>query len=207
MKPYTETPPFYAQWGEDRWLATHLDIPQSGVFVDVGAGNGERGSNTLHFENLGWHGLCIDADPRNHDPLRARRGCIVETCAVARTSGLATFGMYAHKPSWSGLQRRGADYKEIVVRCETLTALLDRWRINDIDLLSIDVEGTELDVWDSFDAERHRPGIVVIEFDDNWPGRHRDSIQTHLGRDTYQQIHQTPANLILQRVDRPWRRA
>ena len=103
MKPYTETPPFYAQWGEDRWLATHFHIPHSGVFVDVGAGNGERGSNTLHFENLGWHGLCIDADPRNHDPLRARRGCIVETCAVARTSGLATFGMYAHKPSWSGL--------------------------------------------------------------------------------------------------------
>lgn len=204
MLPYAQPRPFHAQWGEDRWLATNFDIPQLGVFVDIGAGDGVHGSNTLYFENLGWRGLCVDADPRNHEALR-RRCCAVDTCAVSSTPGLWPFGMYAHKPSWSGLARRGADYHEILVTCRTLDELLDRWCIDQIDLLSIDVEGTELDVWDSFDPTRHQPSMVIVEFDDDHPARHRDAIRAHLGRDSYELIHQTPANLVLQRIDRRWR--
>jgi FkbM family methyltransferase len=203
--PYTQPPPFHSQWGEDRWLAAHFDVPRFGVFVDIGAGDGVRGSNSLYFENLGWRGLCVDADPRNHQPLRSRC-CAVDTCAVSATPGLWPFGMYAHKPSWSGLQRTGPDYREIVVTCRTLHDLLDQWCIRQIDLLSIDVEGTELDVWDSFNADEHRPAVVIVEFDDKHPDRHRTAIHQHLGRDTYQLVHETPANLILERRDRRWRR-
>jgi FkbM family methyltransferase len=205
VKPYAQVPPFYAQWGEDQWLATHFHVPDAGVFVDVGAGDGERGSNTLYFEKLGWRGLCIEADPRNHQPLRQRRCCAVETCAIAKTVGPAVFGMHARKPSWSGLQRRGTGYKEILVTCHPLGSLLDRWRIGEIDLLSIDVEGTELEVWDSFDHSRHSPSIVIIEFDDMGADRNPDTIRTRLGL-TYEEIHRTPANLIMQHVDRPWRK-
>lgn len=206
MKPYTQAPPFYAQWGEDRWLATHFHVPGRGVFVDVGAGDGERGSNTLYVENLGWWGLCVDADPRNHLPLRQRRRCAVETCAVARTRGPAAFGMYADKPSWSGLQCRGPGYRQVALDCQTLGSLLDRWRIGEVDLLSIDVEGTELEVWDSFDANRHRPAIVIVEFDDARADRSSDTIRAHLGRNAYYEVHRTPANLILHRADQPWQR-
>ncbi len=206
MKPYTQAPPFFAQWGEDSWLATNFEVRTSGVFVDIGAGDGVHGSNTLYFENLGWRGLCVDADPRNHRPLRNHRRCAVETCAVAPTSGPATFGMYGPKPSWSGLRRNGIGYQPVTVICTPLADLLNRWMIDEIDLLSIDVEGTELDVWDSFDADRTPPAIVIVEFDDSIPTRRRDHIHAHLGSDTYDLIHQTPANLILERRDRRWRR-
>jgi len=201
--PYIQSPPFHSQWGEDRWLAARFAIPPLGVFVDIGAGDGVHGSNTLYFEKLGWRGLCVDADPRNHEPLR-RRCCAVDTCAVSASPGLWPFGMYAHKPSWSGLHRRGADYREILVECRPLEDLLTQWCIDQIDLLSIDVEGTELDVWDSFDHTRHRPALVIVEFDDKHPGRHRDTVRRHLGRDAYLLVHETPANLILERADRPW---
>ena len=205
MVPYTQPPPFHSQWGEDRWLAEHFDIPPLGVFVDVGAGDGVHGSNTLYFENLGWRGLCIDADPRNHKPLR-ERCCAVDTCAVSARPGPGPFGMFVDKASWSGLDRRGADYHEIEVECRTLEDLLDTWCIDQIDLLSIDVEGTELDVWQSHDHARHRPAMVIIEFDDTQYERSADTIRRHLGRDTYRLIHETPANLILERVDHPWSR-
>ncbi|WP_018588780.1 FkbM family methyltransferase [Salinispora arenicola] len=205
MLPYTQPAPFHSQWGEDRWLAEHYRLPTHGVFVDIGAGDGARGSNSLYFERRGWRGLCVDADPRNHQRLR-QRCCAVETCAVSTTPGLWPFGMYAHKPSWSGLQRRGTDYQEILVACRPLEDLLDQWCIDQIDLLSIDVEGTELDVWDSFDHTRHRPALVIVEFDDKHPDRHRRTIHRHLGPDTYKVVHETPANLILHRADRPWRR-
>lgn len=205
MLPYTQPAPHHSQWGEDRWLAENYHLPAHGVFVDIGAGDGVRGSNSLYFENRGWRGLCVDADPRNHQRLR-HRCCAVDTCAVSTTPGLWPFGMYAHKPSWSGLQRRGTDYQEILVACRTLDDLFNQWCIDQIDLLSIDVEGTELDVWDSFDHTRHRPAIVIVEFDDDHPDRHRRTIQRHLGSDTYELVHETPANLILHRTDRPWRR-
>ena len=40
MQPYTQPPPYFGQWGEDRWLVENLVIPASGVFVDIGAGDG-----------------------------------------------------------------------------------------------------------------------------------------------------------------------
>lgn len=205
MQPYTQAPPFYGQWGEDHWLATTFEIAPGGVFVDVGAGDGTRGSNSLYFENLGWRGLCVDADPRNHELLR-RRHSTVEASAVSSTPGLRPFGMYAHKPSWSGLQRHGDDYQQIMVPCERLDTLLERARIDEIDLISIDVEGTELDVWDSFEPARHQPSIVIIEYDDTHPDRTRDTIRRHLGTSTYEVIHRTPANLILERTDQRWTR-
>lgn len=205
MLPYTQPPPFHSQWGEDRWLAEHFQIPTTGVFVDVGAGDGVRGSNSLYFENLGWRGLCVDADPRNHEPLRRRR-CVVETCAVSSAPGARPFGLYADRPSRSGLARSGPDYRHIAVTCHRLGDLLQRSSIDLIDLLSIDVEGTELDVWDSFDHARHRPAIVIIEYDDRNNGTSRATVQMRLGHDTYRVIHRTPANLILERVYRAWRR-
>jgi FkbM family methyltransferase len=203
--PYTQPVPYHSQWGEDRWLAERYEIPTGGMFVDIGAGDGVRGSNSLYFENLGWSGLCVDPDPRNHQPLRRRR-CAVETCAISATPGLHPFGMYAHKPSWSGLARHGADYRDILVTCRRLDDLLVQHGIDEIDLLSIDVEGTELDVWDSFNDAIYRPAIVVIEYDDTHPGRWQSTIQRRLGDDTYELVHRTPANLILERTGRRWRR-
>lgn len=205
MQPYTQPLPFHSQWGEDRWLAEHFELPRHGVFVDVGAGDGVTGSNSLYFENLGWRGLCVDADPRNHEWLH-KRHCAVYTCAISTAPGPKPFGLYVPKPSWSGLDRRGADYHEVLVNCNTLESLLQQERIEQIDLLSIDVEGTELDVWQSFDHSKHRPAVVIIEYDDDRPDRHSDVVRTRIGTEIYGLVHRTPANLILQAVDRRWRR-
>ena len=205
MKPYTQLPPFYAQWGEDSWLADNRQIPDGGVFVDVGAGDGVRGSNSLYFENLGWSGLAVDADPRNAAALSARR-CATSTLAIAPTAGRRPFGMYMEKASWSGLARSGPGYTPIAIGCAPLETLLSDLDIGDIDLLSIDVEGTELDVWDSIDHTRHACQMVIIEYDDRLAQRSREHIHRHLGADRYRAIHETPANLILELQGNGWAR-
>lgn len=198
MLPYTQSPPFHSQWGEDRWLAEHLPLPEQGVFVDVGAGDGTRGSNTLYFENLGWHGLCIDPDPRNREPLLRRR-CLIDNRAVSRLPGPQAFGFYQPKSSWSGLGRTGDGYVQMTVQCVRLGTLLAENAITAIDLLSIDVEGTELDVWRSFDPDQHRPGVVIIEYDRTRPDRSEPAIRQALGT-AYDLVHRTPANLVLRRT-------
>ena len=198
MIPYTQSLPYFGQWGEDRWLAEHLILPSSGVFVDIGAGDGRRGSNSLYFENRGWTGLCVDPDPRNHAAL-AGRHCAVRICAVSTRPGRRTFSMYDVKPSWSGLGDRGTGYTTIPVDCRTLDDLLTEVTIDRIDLLSIDVEGDELDVWASFDVSRHQPGIVIIEYDDRLPDRSQHRILSQLTG--YELVHRTPANLLLRGRD------
>ncbi|XTZ15383.1 FkbM family methyltransferase [Micromonospora echinospora] len=209
-QPYTQPSPYFSQWGEDRWLVEHLIVPTSGVFVDVGAGDGVRGSNSLYFETVGWTGLCVDPDPRNRAAL-TRRTCPVRVCAVSALSGQQTFSMYDPKPSWSGLGDRGTGYTTMMVDCRPLEDLLTEVGIDGIDLLSIDVEGTELDVWSSFDPDRHHPGVVIIEYDDDHPGRSEDHIRRALGLQRYELVHRTPANLILRGLDtdsqRRWRYA
>lgn len=200
MIPYTQAPPYHAQWGEDRWIVEQLEPPSRGVFVDIGAGDGVRGSNTLYFETVGWHGLCVDPDPRNHGPLRRRR-CVTDARAISSTPGPQPFSLYGRKSSWSGLGRRGRGYRSITVDCVRLDTLLTHVGITTIDLLSIDVEGTELDVWRSFIPAVHWPGIVIIEYDDSREDRTTAAIRHELG-DAYELVHRTPANLILQRTDR-----
>jgi FkbM family methyltransferase len=198
--PYTQPPPYHAQWGEDRWIVERLEPPGLGVFVDIGAGDGVRGSNTLYFETIGWTGLCIDPDPRNHGPLRNRR-CVIEARAISSTPGPQAFSMYGPKSSWSGLGHRGRGYRSITVECVRLDTLLVDVGITTIDLLSIDVEGTELDVWHSFAPAAHRPGIVVIEYDDSREDRATATIAHEFG-DSYELVHRTPANLIFRRTVR-----
>ncbi|MEV4716668.1 FkbM family methyltransferase [Micromonospora noduli] len=209
-QPYTQPHPYLGQWGEDRWIVDHLAVPAQGVFVDVGAGDGVRGSNSLYFERLGWTGLCVDPDPRNRAPL-AKRSCVVRHCAVSDTAGEQTFSQHDAKPSWSGLGDRGHGYTVITVRCLRLEDLLRDLGIERIDLLSIDVEGAELDVWSSFDPAEHRPGIVIIEYDAKDPDRSEERIVRALGADRFEVMHRTPANLILRGLDaesqRRWRHA
>jgi hypothetical protein len=48
---------------------------------------------------------------------------------------------------------------------DTLNNILDECKVNDISLLSIDVDGQDLDIWKTLDQSKYRPKIVIIEYD------------------------------------------
>jgi hypothetical protein len=61
---------FHSQFGEDRYIYKNIDLPEKGIFVDVGAGHPIYLSNTYFFEKNGWTGVCIDADPNQYEYLK-----------------------------------------------------------------------------------------------------------------------------------------
>jgi FkbM family methyltransferase len=84
---------FHAQVGQDRYLLENFFRgKRNGVFLDVGAYDGEKFSNTLFFEeSLGWKGLCVEPLPSAFQKLRARRSSICENVALSDFAGEAEF--------------------------------------------------------------------------------------------------------------------
>lgn len=192
-------PHYHGQHLEDRRIRLLCpDLPEAGIFVDVGAGEPITCSNTYHFEANGWTGLLVDPDPGRCDELRRWRSQPVEQVAVASVAGQRNLhlshwpGLSTTESHLSGHERAGL----ITVAAVRLQTILDKHNIGHIDLLSIDTEGTELDVCDSFDWDRHAPQIVVIEWATiHRPGRQEQILAAFRSR-PYRKILQTGSNLI-----------
>ena len=164
----------WGQCAEDIIIISLLrDIHYKGFYVDVGAHHPTTFSNTYFFYRHGWSGINIDASSSSIDLFNSQRpGDTNINVGVGTTNEALEF----HRFECSLLDTFDKDMAEVwskhsrkirtdMVECRTLSQILDDSlpENTDIDLLSIDVEGLELDVINSNDWGRFRPKIVVLE--------------------------------------------
>jgi FkbM family methyltransferase len=160
----------HSQNGED--LILYRFLPQ-GFYVDVGAFDGVYLSNTLVLEEGGWDGICVEAIPEYAELARQNRTAKVINAAVVREpqdhvqfevdpTGLFS-GLDPDKPVADTNYRRfrpdQPTWKTIEVPAVTLEQLLDD--CPPVDVLSLDIEGAELDALHGLGP--HRPRLVVLE--------------------------------------------
>ena len=185
----------HSQYGEDQWIVDHLLLPQKGVFVEIGGSDGVANSNTLFFERKGWTGLVVEPNPASYKDLRNNRRCATELCAIGSDPKRRFF--LCDDPSLSGFDRTGV---EIAVAIKRLDTVLTEHAIAKIDLLSLDTEGTELDVWRTFDHKKWRPQVVIIEWDTIGLPSKELAIMEFFYRLPYRMVHRTGGNLIFERL-------
>jgi FkbM family methyltransferase len=171
---------FYSQIGQDKYvLESFFRGKRRGVFLDIGAYDGEKFSNTLFFErSMDWTGLCIEPLPSAFAQLKAKRKAICENVAVADFDGEADFldcdagadekmlsGLAGHFDArhTQRLQRSATAAANIKVTVCRLEALLEKHRMYDIDFCSLDTEGSEMAILESLDLDRFRIGVFTIE--------------------------------------------
>lgn len=171
---------FYSQVGQDQFLLQNFFRGRrNGVFVDVGAYDGEKFSNSAFFErHMGWQGLCIEPLPAAFAKLAASRNCRCEQVCVADFEGEAEFiesDSGADEKMLSGLaatfdprhvqrlSRVATATSARVVPVRRLSALLEQHALYDIDYCSIDTEGAELPILAELDLERFRIRVFTIE--------------------------------------------
>lgn len=151
------------------------------MFVDLGAHNGVMFSNTLYLEQkLGWTGLAMEPIPEIFSQLKRNRHCTVLNACVGPRTGKARFQVISgYSETLSGLideyDRRhaerverelrvyGGERYEIEVHCYRLNELLDKHGIKRIDYLSIDIEGAEFSVLNSFDFADCSIAVIGVE--------------------------------------------
>ncbi|MEA2779614.1 MAG: hypothetical protein QOK29_1158 [Rhodospirillaceae bacterium] len=139
-----------------------------GVFVEVGANDPVLFSQTYHLEQIGWTGVLVEPLPDCAERLRRERKARVfeVACSSPENHGKAAKLKVAGVFSTLGptLMVPGEPILgEVEVRLATLDSLLAEAGIEKVDLLSIDVEGLEIDVLRGIDLEKYGPDLVLLE--------------------------------------------
>lgn len=170
----------YSQEGEDILLGRIFDSKSVGFYVDIGAHHPKRFSNTYWAYKKGWSGICIDPMEGLQKMWRKSRprDLFIEK-GVSTKKGfldyykfsdpaLNTFSLKRTKYLQNHTNHTNYKLKDVKpVSIDTLENILDsntsKTKISQIDFMSVDVEGEELQVLMSNNFNKYRPHILVIE--------------------------------------------
>lgn len=151
----------------------------NGVFLDIGANDGITFSNTYFFEKeLDWKGMCIEPLDSAYEQLVLNRSSInIKGCAWTcdttmkfrqvngggeMLSGLVDAYQMEHQKRIE-LESMNDGYVDIDVNCYDINALLDKHKMYDIDLLSIDTEGSEFNILQCIDFTKFKIKVIIAE--------------------------------------------
>jgi FkbM family methyltransferase len=182
-------PQTYSHPAEQSFALNELDLKlkpylnfNGGFFIEAGSHDGISQSNTLYFERFrNWKGILIEPVPEQATKCKENRpSCIVEDCALVPSDyqkqtiemyscGLMSLVKGGQKTTEGdlknvrlGCQVQGIDSYPLTVKARTLTSILDQYAVQEIDLLSLDVEGYELNALRGLDFEKYRPAYLLI---------------------------------------------
>lgn len=160
-------------------IRDYFDNKENGYFVEVGANDPtNHGSQSWHLENkLDWHGVLIEPVPEMAEKCReSRPNSILFECVCVDSDHVNKLTLFIPQSinnkenlySKSAIGKNIDDgnyslHKEISVQARTLNSILLEANANSIDLLSIDVEGAELEVLLGLNLNRYQPSLILLE--------------------------------------------
>ena len=157
----------------------------NGTFVEFGAFDGEYSSNTSGLADIGWFGHYIEPIPEFNKKCKQRHsnnkntkiyeyaiGSNNEFVNISVGGPLSTINPKMKSKfqqlDWS----KSCFEKESIIKVEqiTLENFLTKNYINpNFEILIVDVEGLEWDVFRNFDLSKWHPQMVIIELHDQNP--------------------------------------
>jgi len=168
---------------EDVVLARVFSDVKQGFYVEVGANDPIEGSNSYHFYQMGWRGICIEPGTICNKFAKARPRDISLNVAASDASGEMILHEFPVGHALSSLHDRQPDVSacflagkvERKVRVLTLGEILEAHKPSEIQFMGIDVEGHERQVLLGNDWSKWRPKVLFLEATaegKNIPGHH-----------------------------------
>lgn len=163
-----------AQNRQDIFALAECGMKRDGFFVDFGATDGIDLSNSYLLEtHFGWNGIVAEPAKIWHEALKRNRKCNIETNCVWSKSGsiltfnetdiaeLSTINSYNAVDGHRETRKNGKYYE---VETISITDLLEKYNApKQIDVLSIDTEGSEFEILSSIEYETYQFKVIVCE--------------------------------------------
>lgn len=189
----------------------YFDDSYKGIFIEIGAYDGKTGSNVSGLAENGWTGYCFEPESNNFQQLvsfyKNNENILCFPIAIGKegigklfinhsysTTSDEQYELYK-KHHWMG-----GDEPCITINKISFNKILEDLQIKSIDVLSIDTEGTELEVLQTFDIDKYQPKIAIIEAHQNHPlegfGRYAEEINLYFLNAGYEIIYSDFVNNV-----------
>jgi FkbM family methyltransferase len=153
----------------DKKLDELFQHKKGGVFIELGAHDGLSQSNTAMLEfTRGWKGLLIEPSPSAYELCKINRPESISlnyACVSNEYTDTIARGDFNGKTMSSVDGLRLQENKTIIeVPAITLEAILDKYTTyKNINFLSLDTEGYELNILKGLNLDKYRPQYMLIE--------------------------------------------
>lgn len=172
----------YGQFNEDDFILSEF-TSSIGFAIEVGGADGINGSPTKCLEDKGWKTLLIEPNPQLFTEAKRNRPYVFN-CAAGEVCednvGMTVYTLKGgNETAVSGLNPNAKlieqhhhlieDQRLELVNKRTLNVLIYEWgkvlgeKIDNIDFISIDTEGTELDVMSGLNINNFKPKMIALE--------------------------------------------
>lgn len=151
-------------------------IGNSRFYLDVGANHGQVISNTYLLDKMGWRGICVEPiEQAGYED----RTCIIEREVVGSKRGqqvefqVATDSGLSGAREFLGAHKEAASSGSKVIKNVTLLQdiLIRQNAPTFIDFLSLDTEGSEFEILNSFPLDTYFFGHIAVEHNMEEPKR------------------------------------
>lgn len=169
----------FSHMGEDQvisWMFRTRKEP--GIYLDIGAHDHSRLSNTLLLYKKGWRGVSIDMDKKKMKSLKSFRPDDENVvAAISATPG--KYIMYYYEYNEMDCMRPVGDpvptndgctpIDQEEIESKTLNEVLKNTRFHNkkIQYLNIDIEGMDLEILKTLDLSIYDPELITVEFHDD----------------------------------------
>ncbi len=160
---------------------------KSGFFIEVGANDGIKSNSYMLEKDCGWNGICIEPNPEIYKLLVSNRQCKCYNLGVySSENNMEFWKINGYSEMLSGFEasycpihrarvlrevsEKGQTIEKIQVQSRKLQSIMDENNINRVDYLSIDTEGSEIEILKSIDY--NKSDIEVISLEENYGNKH-----------------------------------
>jgi FkbM family methyltransferase len=168
---------FQGQFFQDMIAYMYLPKKKDGFYIDIGANDGLMSSNTYIFEQIGWKGICVEPQPNIFKYyLKKFRNCDCYNVALSSHSNenvefFQAYGANALSGLNEGMSEAHKNWakeygKVEIIKVKTMifSELMEKYpSITEIDFMSIDVEGHEMEILKTIDFEKYKFKLITIE--------------------------------------------
>lgn len=141
---------------------------KEGFFIELGANNGLFQSNTAFLEKkMEWNGILIEPSLKGYNECIKNRPnsiCLNYACVSNDCKQEFIIGDFEDNNPMGSVNGERLERKNMVkVKAITLEKILDEYCDTNIDFLSLDTEGYELEILKGLNLSKYRPNYMLIE--------------------------------------------